>query len=842
MVTIGDPSNQRIDKNNNELATWLSRILCMASLNQDLVVALRRLRSSPGFTIAAVVTLALGIGANAAIFTAVNAVVFRTLPVVHPEELFAVNTQTYKTEFPVQSFPNYRDTRDRSANLLAGLVAYRVDEIHFSRGAGDNSRAWGYLVTGNYFDMLGVRAAMGRVLHPEDDITRGGHPVAVVSYAFWQRRFNGDPSVVGTHVKLNGLDYTIVGVTPQPFIGTELIYTPDLFVPMAMEPQIEPGNADLDVRGNENYFVVGRRKPGVTMAQAESVLNGIASELAREYPDDNAGMKIRLSEVGLFGSMLRGPIHAFAAVLMTVAGLVLLIACVNLASLLLARATDRRKDTAIRLALGASRAHLIRQLLTESVLLSLLGGAAGLLLAQWLTDLFAAWRPPIDIPIFPELHVDLRVTLFAVAVSIGTGILFGLAPAMQSVRAQLAPALKNEAVAERLRRFQMRDGLIAAQVALSVLLLVGSVLVVRSLQHALAQPLGFEPRKVAMVGFDLQLQGYNDTQARTFKKQVLEHVRQMPGIESAALIDSVPLSLNWNNSGVFIEGKPIPKASEVPLAARIRVTPGYFGTARTRILSGRDFDENDKLGARRAAIVNQTFVRQLLPGENPIGKRFRHDTKKGEWREIVGVVEDGKYRSLSESPMPAVFESLEQEGTGGVMLMARSSLPEDKVAGMLRGAVMEQDSTITVTDAGSWTDGLGLALLPARIAAIVLGAFGLLALVLAATGVYGTTAYAVSRRTREIGIRMALGAKPGEVVRVVLSRTTLLLAIGATLGIGLALAAGRFFGQILYGVSPTDPATYLAAIGIMAVVALAACWFPARRAIGVDPIKALRTE
>lgn len=814
----------------------------MDRLSQDLIVAFRRLRSSPGFTSAAFITLALGIGANAAIFTAVNAVVFRSLPVDHPEQLFSVNTQIYKTEFPVQSFPNYRDTRDRSTNVLAGLAAYRIDGIHFSRGAGNNSRVWGYLVTGNYFDILGVGPALGRVLHREDDITRGGHPVAVISYSFWQRRFAGDPGAVGTHVKLNGLDYTIAGVTPQPFIGTELIYTPDLFIPMAMGPQIEPGNADLDVRGNENYFVVGRLKPGVTMAQAESVLSGIANELAREYPDDNAGMRIKLSQVGLFGSFLRGAIRTFAAVLMTVAGLVLLIACVNLASLLLARATDRRKDTAIRLALGASRAHLIRQLLTESVVLSILGGIAGLLLAQWLTNLFAAWRPPIDIPIFPALHVDFRVMLFAAGVSVLTGLLFGLAPALQSVRAQLAPALKNEAVAERLRRFQMRDVLISAQVALSVLLLIGSVLVLRSLQHALSIPLGFDPRNVAMVGFDLQLQGYSDAQARAFKKRVLERVRQMPGIESAAMIDSVPLSLNWNNSGVLIEGKPIPKAAETPLAARIRVSPGYFRTAHTRLNTGRDFDENDKLGGRRAAIVNETFVRQLLPGENPIGKRFRHSIQNNDWREIVGVIEDGKYRALSESPMPAVFESLEQEGSGGVQIMARSSLPEGQVASMLRRAVMDLDSTITITDAGSWTGQLGLALLPARIAAIVLGAFGFLALVLAATGVYGITAYAVSRRTREIGIRMALGAKSGQVVRVVLSHTALLVGTGATIGMAMALATGRFFGQILYGVSATDPATYSVAIGIMALVALSACWFPARRAIRVNPVTALRTE
>ncbi len=814
----------------------------MDRFKQDLILAFRRLRSSPGFTIAAIVTLALGIGANTAVFTAVNAVVFRAIPVSHPEELFSINTRTAKTEFPVQSFPNYVDMRDRSANMIAGLAAFRIDPMNFSRGGGDNSRAWGYLVTGNYFDMLGIGALRGRVFHREDDVHRSGHPIAVISYAFWQRRFGGDSNAIGARVKLNGMDYTIVGVTPPDFTGTELIYTPEIFVPMAMEPQIEPGNNDLDVRGNQNYFVVGRMKPGATMAQAEAVLNGIADQLAHEYPDDNAGMKVNLSPVGLFGTMLRGAIRTFAAVLMAVAGLVLLIACVNLASLLLARAADRRKDTAIRLALGASRGDLTRQLLTESVLLSTLGGGAGLLLATWLASLFAAWRPPIDVPVIPELHVDMRVMLFTGGISILTGILFGIAPALQAASPQLAPALKNEAVAERLRRFQMRDVLISAQVALSVLLLVGSVLVVRSLQHALSVPLGFDPKHVASVEFDLALQGYDETRGRDFQRRLLDRVRRMPGIESASYTDSLPLTLNWNNSGVVFEGKPIPRAADLPLAARYEVSPEYFHTAHTRIVAGRAFNEGDRKDSRRVAIVNETLVKQLLPGENPIGKRFRHDPKQGEWREIVGVVEDGKYRSLAEAPMPATFEVLDQSWSASTNLIARSQLPEDQVTAILRRAVMDLDSTITLASAGSWTNQLGLVLFPARIAAVVLGAFGLLAIVLAATGVYGITAYAVSRRTREIGIRIALGAKSGEVLRVVLAHTAILVGAGAVIGTGLAIVSGRFFGQILYGISATDPATYAVAIGMMGLVALAACWFPARRAMTVDPVRALRTE
>ena len=813
----------------------------MGRLRQDLIVTLRRLRSSPGFTLAAIITLALGIGANAAIFTAVNALVFRPLPVERPSELVSINTRSAKTEFPVQSYPNYLDLRDRN-NVLSGLAAYRPTPINFSRGESNGSRMWAYEITGNYFDMLGVKALAGRVLHREDDVTRGGHPVTVITYACWQRQFGGDRSIVGQRIKLNGLDYTVVGVTPRGFSGTEVVFTPDLFVPMAMVPQIEPGANWLDRRGSLNLFVVGRLKQGVTMPQADAGMNAIAAELGREYPKENAGVQITLSEAGLFGSMLRGTVREFAAVLMGVAGLVLLIACVNLASLLLARAADRRKETAIRLALGAARGRLIRQLLTESVFLSILGGLAGLLLASWLTQLFAAWRPPVDVPVVPALNVDFRVVIFAALASLGAGILFGLAPAVQSTRADLAPALKNEAVNERLRQFHLRDLLVAAQVALSVVLVVGSVLVVRSLQHALDLHLGFEPRHAASAAFDTALQGYDETRGRDFQKRLLDNVRAIPGIQAAGLISGLPLTLNWSNSGVVIEGQPVPKAADTAIAAMYEVSPGYLRAAQTRLIAGREFNENDKKGSRAVALVNEAFARQLLGGENPIGKRFRHDPEKGEWIEIVGVIEQGKYRSLGEKPTIAVFRPLAQDWDPTATVVARSSLPEEQTAGLLRHAVVELDSSMPVYDVGSLEDQLGLVLFPARIAATVLGAFGVLALVLAATGVYGVVAYAVARRTREIGIRMALGAEPAQVLGVVLAKTGWLLAAGSAIGLSLAFAAGRLFSQILYGVSATDPVTYAIAIGLIALVAFAACLFPVRRAITIDPVTALRTE
>jgi predicted permease len=811
----------------------------MDRLFQDLIVSFRRLRSSPGFTAAAVLTLALGIGANTTIFSLVNAVVFRPFGVKNQNELVFFNMHTTHAEFPATSYPDYKDYRERN-HVFTDMALYRIAPMNLSRGAGENSRLWGYLVTGSYFDLLGVNAIRGRVLRPEDDLNKGGHPVAVISYSCWQRRFGGDPDIAGKRVKLNGLDFTVLGVTASGFVGSELIFTPEIWVPISMVQEIEASDWTTE-RRNGNGFVIGRLKPGVSMKSAELAINSITAQLAKEYPDADAGVSIVLSPPGMAGTYLRGGITAFSAVLMVVAGMVLLIACVNLASLLLARAADRRKDTAIRLALGASRYNLIRQLLTESLVLAIAGGVSGVLLAFWLTDLVNSWSPPIDVPVIPHVAMDMRVLLFAGAVTLITGLLFGLAPALQSTRTSLAGAMRNDAPSDKLRRVSLRDLLVTTQVALSVVLLIGSVLVVRSLQHALSLHLGFEPRHAAVLSYDLGLQGYKEERAHEFTRRLLEKVRSTPGIEEAALINGLPLTLNISNSSIFIEGKPDPRAGDAPIASIYEVTPGYLRAMQTKLVAGRDFDQRDKKDAPLVVLVNEAFVRQLLPGEDPIGKRFRHG-KTSNWIQIVGVVEDGKYRSLGESPTPTVFRCMDQYDNTNVTLVARSQLPEADTVNLMRRAVMDLDSTLTIYDAGSLTSRLALALFPARLVAVVLASFGFLAVVLAATGVYGIMAYAVSRRTREIGIRMALGAAPMQVLQVVLSRTAVLLVIGTAIGLALALAGGKFFGQILYGVSAHDPLTYLSAIALMAVVAFIACWVPARRAIRVDPLTALRTE
>jgi predicted permease len=805
----------------------------------DLRLAVRRLLKNPGFSAIAVITLALGIGANTAIFSAINAVILRPLPVERASELIAVNETMGGDTFPTLSYPNYLDVRDRN-QVLSGLVAYRF--LPTSLGMpGSSQRVWGYLVTGNYFQVLGVNAVQGRVLLPEDDIHRGGHPVAVLSYACWQKRFGGDPSAVGRTVKFNGMDFTILGVTPRGFFGTELYFVPEVFFPMAMQQRLEGGTGYLDKRADGNTFIVGRRKPGVSPAQAEAALNSIAHQLSEQYPKEDGGMKIKVTPPGLAGGYIRGAVIGFAVVLFGVSSLVLLLACTNLASLLLARAADRRKETAIRLALGAERGRLIRQLLTENLVVGLVGGLGGALVAWWMTSALAAWRPPVDIPILVDVTPDARVFLFALLVSVVTTLVFGLLPALQATKTDLVPALKNEAASEKLRHWHLRDYMVTAQVGLSALLLVCSVLVVKSLQKALDAPIGYNPKGAVTASFDLNIQGYDEPRGRQFQRRLLDRVRALPGIESAAMIDTLPLSLNSSSDAIYIVGKPKPKPNDAPIAYSYSISPGYFQTMETRLLSGRDFDGRDKQGGQRVAIVNKDFADHLLRGEDPLGKQFATgpDAKP---ITIVGVAQNGKYFSLAEKDKPAFWTPLEIWYSSNAAVVARTRMDGGGALEQIRNVVRELDPSLSLYGTGTLVEQLDLPLFPARIAASALSAFGLLALVLAATGIYGVMAYAVSRRTREIGIRMAIGASQQQVLGMVARHALILVGSGTVLGLAAALVVGRLLGQILYGVEPTDPVTFLIVLSMMLAITALACWIPARRAIHIHPTRALREE
>jgi predicted permease len=516
------------------MAIGVQRRASMDRFKLDLRLALRRLRQNPAFSAVAVLTLALGIGANTAIFSIINAALLRGLPVKHASEIVSLNEKLGGEVVPTVSYPNYRDLRDRNT-VLSGLAAYRFLPVSLGL-PGNNQRLWGYLVTGNYFDLLGVGAARGRVLHRDDDLRPGGHPVAVLSWPCWQKNFGGDPTVVGRTVKINGMDFTVLGVAPQGFFGTELYFRPDVFFPSMMQKQLEGGPGYLENRDAGNFFAAGRLKPGVSMARAEAGLNSVARGLAQQYPTTDEGLKILLTPPGLAGNYIRGAVIGFAGALFGVSCLVLLVACTNLASILMARAADRRKEIALRMAVGAARGSLIRQLLTENLLIAILGGAGGALLATWITDALAAWRPPADFPLAIGAAPDGRVFLFALMVSVLTTLLFGLLPALQATRTNLVGALKNDAISERLRHWQLRDYMVATQVGLSAVLLMCSVLVVRSLQRALDAPIGYNPRGVATASFDLNIQGYSEAQGREFQRRLLDKVRAIPGIETAATL------------------------------------------------------------------------------------------------------------------------------------------------------------------------------------------------------------------------------------------------------------------------------------------------------------------
>ncbi len=805
----------------------------------DLRVALRRLRQNPTFSLVAILTLALGIGANTAIFSIINAVLLRPLPVARASEIVSVNETLAGNTFPTLSYPNYRDMRDRNT-VLAGLAAYRF--LPASLGlSGNNQRVWGYLVTGNYFEMLGVGAARGRVLTPADDLRPGGHPVAVLTWPCWQKRFGADPAVVGRTVKFNGLDFTILGVTPQGFFGTELYFAPEVFFPMMMQRQLEGGAGYLDSRGSGTLFVAGRLRPGVSMARAEAGLNSVAQGLSQQYPGDDGGMKIMLTPPGLAGNYIRGAVIGFAAALFGVSCLVLLVACTNLASMLMARAADRRKEIALRLAVGAGRASLVRQLLTENLVIAILGGAGGALLAAWIADALAGWRPPTDIPLVINAAPDFRVFLFAFLISVVTTLLFGLLPALQATRTNLVSALKNEAISERLRHWQLRDYMVAVQVGLSAVLLVCSVLVIRSLQRALDAPIGYHPKGAVTASFDLNIQGYSEARGREFQHRLLEKVRAIPGIESAAIVDWLPLTLNSSNDSIYVEDEPIPKATEAPIAYTFSVSSDYFRTMQSRLLKGREFDSRDTQVGTRVAVVNQAFADQLMHGKDPIGKRFR-TSPEGKPVQIVGVVEDGKYFSLAEPRKPAWWGPTEIWYASNAALVARTKLGSAQALRLIQDAAKELDPSLPLYSTGTLVQRLDLPLFPARMAASALGAFGILALILAATGIYGVMAYAISRRTREIGIRMAIGASQNQVLAIVTRRALLLIGCGTVVGLAVALAAGRFLEQILYGVQPTDPVTLAIVTVMMLAIAALACWIPARRAIRINPVTALRQE
>jgi predicted permease len=816
----------------------------MDSLIKDIRYAVRGLVKRPGFVAIAVITLALGIGANTAIFSLVNTVVLRSLPVDRPNEIVSVAVRGKEDSMSAFSYPNYKDFRDHN-DVLSGLLVYRFVPLSLSRG-GNNERIWGYEVSGNYFDVLNVKAIHGRTFLPEEDQTKNSHPVIVVGYDCWQRRFAGDPGLVGKDVLINNHQFRVIGIAPEGFKGTEFVYSPEIWVPASMMEWVEPGATWIDNRNSKNFFAIGRLKSGVNARQAEASLNLLSQQLAKEYPDTNEGQSIKIDAPGFILPDLRGAVVNFTWVLMAAVALVLLVTCTNLAGLMLARATDRRKEIAIRLAMGANRLRLIRQLLTESILIATAGGAVGVLLAVWIVKVLLALKPPIDFPLALDVNIDWRVLLFSLGVSVAAGVLFGFAPALQATRPNLVGALKDTAAQGGAVKTKLRSVLVVAQISISLVVLISAGLVVRTLQQLQTMNPGFEPQNALTMSFDLGLQGYDEARGQQFYKQLTERLQSLPGVESAAVTSYMPLSINYNSNNIFVEGKPAERGENVPLAMTGTAGPAYFKTMGTPILQGREFTEVDQAKTEPVAVVNEHFVRRLMPElktpAEAIGKRFSFRSASGPWVQIVGVAKAGKYFNIAEEPRPFVWTPMTQDYNSSGILVVRTRGSSEGLFGAVRGVVQSLDPNLPLFDVKTLTEHMKLALFPAKVAATVLGVFGLVALMLAAIGVYGITSYAVAQRTHEIGVRLALGAQLGDVLKLVLSHGLKLTIIGAALGLFGAFLVTRAITSVLYNVSATDPLTFGFVSVLLIGVALVASYVPARRATKVEPLIALRNE
>ena len=799
----------------------------------DIRFAVRSLRKSPSFTAVALITLALGIGANAVVFSILDAVLLRPLPIEQPDRLFFVEARHgNRSPFPSHSFPDYLDFKNDTTSI--DLAAYRIAAMGLQSGSGAE-RAWGYLVTGNYFEMLGVRPAVGRFFTPEEDTARGASPFVVLSFDAWQRRFGG-ADIAGTTIRINGLPYTILGVAPRGFHGTEVAFRPEVWVPMSMQPQIE-GRSWLDERTTLNVWITGRLAPGISVEQATAALNTVAQSIGEAYPRSHQGLRVGLARPGFVGNTGRAPIAAFMAGVMALAGLVLLAACANLANLMASRAIDRFREIAIRLAVGATRLTVAREVLTEAMLLSIAGGVAGFALAAVVLQALVRWQLPLPIPVQFEVMPHVPAFLFAAVVTVLIALGASIAPVRRAWRAQPA-RLAGTGAPDRIgRRWSSRDVLLAGQIILCSILVTTSAVALENLRTALTMPLGFDRAGVSTTGFDLALAGYSPADGRQFQQRALERIAALPGVRAAAFANSLPLSIDQSTTTAYPEFGDI-RPSEAVSAHIYQVSPRYFEAVGTRFVSGRDFTAEDTRDRPAVAIVNQAFVRRAMRTHDPLGRRFR--TGATRFVQVVGVVEDGKYEDLSDSPEPAIFEPAAQSYNSTTVLVARSSGPEADMARQMAAIVTDLDPRVPLFSQGSLSDAIAIAFLPAQIAGAALTSLGVLAVVLALVGVYALAAYSVSARFREIGIRVAIGARRRHVMRFALGRTVLLLAVGSAAGLLASVAAGEIMTAILYHASAREPAILFAATLSMSIVGLVASWIPARRALGVDPARTLR--
>jgi predicted permease len=804
----------------------------------------------PAFTLVAVLSLALGIGANTAIFTVINAVFLHPLEIAEPSrvaELFTRDTRTVGTlanALTPTSLPNFEDYRAQNT-VFTGLAAYFGIGLTWTNN-GETQGLPGMLASANYFDVLGIKAFQGRTFLPDEDRKPGANTVAVISHSLWTRQFGADPTLIGKTLTLNGLPFTVVGVTPPNFKGTFSLAGPDrVWVPLSMREQLTTGQ--LRQLGPNRRFrwlsIVGRLKPGISLRQAEAAMQTMASALEKQYPAENQGRTVELalqSEAAL-GINQRSQFVLAGGVMMSVVGLVLLIACVNLANLLLAQSAQREREIGLRSALGASRSRLVRQLMTESVLLALLGGAAGLAVAYWGRNALWSFRPPFLGNASIDLRFDGRVLAFTATIAVLTGLLFGLAPAIRTSRANLSELMKvGGRAGSSLGQSRLRSLLVVAEIALAAVALIGAGLFVRSMQAAQNIDLGFDSKHIGFVGLNPGLQKYEPARGLQFYRDAIVRAGSVPGVEAAAVATVMPL-----NGGilltVFPEGQQQNPNYRGTLTLFNDVSPGYFGTMRIPMRAGRDFNDFDREGSTPVAIINEAMARHLWPGQDALRKRFTIVQNPTVY-EVVGIVATSVILQIGESPEPVVYRPVAQEyGPATALLVRTAADPEGRLA-TVRDQVQTLDRNMQIRNTGTVQERLTQGLWAPRMGAALLSIFGGLALALAMIGVYGVISCSVSQRTQEIGVRMALGAQARDVLGLVLTQGMTLAAGGTATGLVAAFLAARVVSGLLYGVSPKDPVTFAAVGGVLLAVALVACYVPARRATRVDPLVALRSE
>ena len=808
-------------------------------LRHDLRYACRTLARTPGFTATAIAVLAIGLGVNAVVFSLANAFFLRPLPVEDPGTLVRV----YLNRFSNVPYATYLDLRDRNASL-SGLAAFQGRSFGLGMD-GETEHVFGEIVTGEYFTLLGVRPARGRMLVPSDD-RAGAAPAAVLSHAFWTRRFGAAEEVVGQTIALNDRRFTIVGVAPRTFTGVLAPLAGELWVPLSTDALLRPGLDDTQ-RRSLSLHLIGRLKPGIARGQAQAELESLARQLRRDAGEPEP----RGAALTVYGSTMlhpeaSSPVTIFTSGLMAVMGLVLLIVCVNVANLVLARGLGRQAELAIRQSLGAGKGRLIRQLLTENLMLSLAGACGGLVLATWCTRLLSAIRIPAPVPLALALPVDWRVLAFTSLLAVAAALASGALPALAASRVDLTTALKG-AAGQSPQQHRWRSRFLVAQIAMSVLLLVTAGLLVRSVHQAVHIDTGFAAANVMTATIDLETRGYDEARGRDFIRRLAERLDAAPALAAATLADIVPLTLSNTASYLLREGDSVPARGERPALPAVymnAVSPRHFETLGIRLLAGRDFRHEDDGSARNVGIVNETLARQFWPGKDAVGQRLRpmsEDAGPEAVIEIVGVARDSKYVTVGEAPRPFLYRPLAQAYTPRLTILAKSNDAPAAAIAAIKGEVRALDPGLAVFNTIPLAEATAISLLPSRVAGTLVGSLGLLALALAGLGLYGVLSFLVHSRTREIGVRVALGAGPGAVAALVIRQALTWTFTGIALGMTLAFAMTRFIGAFLYGVSATDPLTFAGVLIALAFVACLAAAIPARRATRLDPLTALRT-